>query len=176
MTTERRTIEFHEAFKHPVRSNPTTLCREEATLALALIEEEYLELVDALFPKVRQDIRSNHSSMTPVEWLRLQDEEYAQDVEDGLVDEDWFADCRPKYEPDLIATADALADLDVVINGAGIRHGFDMQSLSREVFTSNMSKLGADGKPIYHPNGKIAKGPGFKEPDIASALGLALIG
>lgn len=145
MTTEHRTIEFHQAFGHPVRSNPTTVSREEAILALALIEEEFHELCEALFPG------STDLFDSPV-----------GNIKDG----------RCTYDPDLIATADALADLDVVINGAGIRHGFDMQSLSREVFSSNMSKLGADGKPIYHPNGKIAKGPDFKEPDIAKALGL----
>lgn len=167
MTTERRTIEFHEAFKHPVRSNPTTLCRTEAILALALIEEEYLELVDALFPTVRDDIAWDNSSRTPVEWLRAKEEHHV--LHEGA---SWYVDSRPKYEPDLIATADALADLDVVVNGAGVRHGFDMEALSREVFASNMSKLGADGKPIYHPNGKIAKGPNFKQPNIAQALGL----
>jgi predicted HAD superfamily Cof-like phosphohydrolase len=146
LTTEHRTIEFHQAFGHPVRSNPTTVSREEAILALKLIEEEYLELCEALFPR-----STNFMEQTAL-----------VAIEAGWVD----------YDPDLIATADALADLDVVINGAGIRHGFDMQSLSREVFNSNMSKLGADGKPIYHPNGKIAKGPDFKQPNIAKALGL----
>lgn len=172
MTTEQRTIEFHEAFKHPVRSTPQTLCRTEAILALALIEEEYLELVDALFPTVRADMASDHAASTPVGWLRCAEENHADSVELGLVDEDWFEDRRPKYEPNLIEVADALADLDVVVNGAGIRHGFDMQALSREVFASNMSKLDADGKPIYHPNGKIAKSSLFREPDIAGALGL----
>jgi predicted HAD superfamily Cof-like phosphohydrolase len=153
-TTEHRTIAFHQAFGHPVRSNPTTLTREEATLALALIEEEFWELAEALFPRAKDIYLASHEDhLTLTEELGAYAEAY-------------------DYEPDLIETADALADLDVVINGAGIRHGFDMQSLSREVFSSNMSKLGADGKPIYHPNGKIAKGPDFKQPNIAKALGL----
>jgi predicted HAD superfamily Cof-like phosphohydrolase len=146
LTTEHRTIEFHQAFGHPVRSNPTTLSRDEAILALSLIEEEFHELCEALFPN------STDLFDSPLE-----------NIKDG----------RCAYDPDLIATADALADLDVVINGAGIRHGFDMQSLSREVFSSNMSKLDADGKAIYHPNGKIAKSDQFREPNIVKALGLA---
>ena len=60
MTTERRTMEFHEAFKHPVRSNPTTLCREEATLALALIEEEFWELAESLFPRAKDIYLASH--------------------------------------------------------------------------------------------------------------------
>lgn len=39
-----------------------------------------------------------------------------------------------------------------------------------EVQASNMSKLGADGKPIYREDGKILKGPGFFAPDIAKIL------
>lgn len=130
---------------HPVRTTPQTLTREEAILALALIEEEYLELAEALFPG------SSDLLDSPV-----------GNIKDG----------RHAYAPDLVAVADAVADLDVVVNGCGIRHGFDMQALSREVFTSNMSKLGADGKPIYREDGKILKGPDFREPDIAGVLGI----
>jgi len=83
-----------------------------------------------------------------------------------------------KYNPDLVAVADAVGDLDVVVNGAGLRHGFDMERLGGVIHKSNMSKLGADGRPIYSrgmeldgkPEGKIMKGPGFVEPDIAGAL------
>ncbi|MBT2587932.1 nucleoside triphosphate pyrophosphohydrolase family protein [Arthrobacter sp. ISL-95] len=145
MTTEQRTIEFHQAFSHPVRDTPQTLCRTEAILALKLIEEEYHELCEALFPGSTDLLDSP-----------------ASNIEDG----------RAPYEPNLIEVADALADLDVVINGAGIRHGFDMQALSHEVFSSNMSKLDADGKPLYRDDGKIAKSSLFREPDIAGALGI----
>jgi len=39
-----------------------------------------------------------------------------------------------------------------------------------EVQRSNMSKLGADGKPIYNDAGKILKGPDFSEPVLAPFL------
>ena len=29
-----------------------------------------------------------------------------------------------------------------------------------------MSKLGSDGNPIYHENGKVKKGPNYKEPNL----------
>jgi hypothetical protein len=35
---------------------------------------------------------------------------------------------------------------------------------------SNMSKLGADGLPIYREDGKVLKGPNFSPPDIAKVL------
>ena len=42
-----------------------------------------------------------------------------------------------------------------------------------EVQRSNMSKLGADGRPIHRADGKVLKGPDYCPPDIRSALGLA---
>ena len=36
-----------------------------------------------------------------------------------------------------------------------------------KVHTSNMSKLGADGKPVYRDDGKILKGPNYKEADLS---------
>lgn len=147
---------------HPVRTTPQTLTREEAILALALIEEEYLELVDALFPDLREEMSNSYSYRTPVEELKDEQAWHDEDSNDALT----------RYAPDLVAVADAVADLDVVVNGCGIRHGFDMQALSREVFASNMSKLGSDGKPIYREDGKILKGPDFREPDIAGVLGI----
>lgn len=36
----------------------------------------------------------------------------------------------------------------------------------RRVHVSNMSKLGADGKPIYRDDGKVAKGPNYQTPEL----------
>lgn len=175
ITTEQRVIEFHTSFGHPVRTTPQTLTREEAILALALIEEEYLELVDALFPDLRDEMAQSYDEKrTPAERLKGDEEDYVIEVE---LFKETADDDRTAYAPDLVAVADAVADLDVVVNGCGIRHGLDMQALSREVFSSNMSKLGTDGKPVYmvpgDPTSKIAKGPDFREPDIAGVLGIA---
>jgi hypothetical protein len=35
-----------------------------------------------------------------------------------------------------------------------------------------MSKLGRDGKHVRREDGKILKGPDYKEPDVKRALGL----
>lgn len=150
ITTEQRTIEFHQAFGHPVRDEPQTLDMGEALLALSLIEEEFMELVQALFP--------GHPALREPSVVSI------------ILNSTPGAEGT--YEPSLVEVADALADLDVVINGAGIRHGLDMQALGREVARSNDSKLGADGKPIYRKDGKIQKGPNFSEPDVRGALGI----
>ena len=44
--------------------------------------------------------------------------------------------------------------------------GWDLQTAYNRVHGSNMSKLGADGKPIRREDGKILKGPNYYEPSL----------
>ena len=74
---------------------------------------------------------------------------------------------------DTVETADALADLVYVIYGMALETGIDLAAVLSEVQRSNMSKLGADGRPIYREDGKVLKGPGYFRPDVAGVLGLA---
>jgi len=67
---------------------------------------------------------------------------------------------------DMIEIADALTDILYVVYGAGHAFGIDLDACYREVHSSNMSKLGADGKPIYREDGKVMKGPNFRAPDL----------
>ena len=39
-----------------------------------------------------------------------------------------------------------------------------------EVHRSNMSKLGADGRPVLRDDGKILKGPNFRPADVSPYL------
>lgn len=67
---------------------------------------------------------------------------------------------------DMVEIADALTDILYVTYGAGHAFGIDLDRCFEEVQRSNMSKLGADGKPIYREDGKILKGPDFFDPDL----------
>lgn len=69
-----------------------------------------------------------------------------------------------------IAVADALTDILYVTYGAGHAFGIDLDKCFAEVQRSNMSKLGADGKPIYREDGKVLKGPNYSEPNLFKAL------
>jgi len=69
-------------------------------------------------------------------------------------------------ENDLVDIADALTDILYVTYGAGHAFGIDLDACFDEVQRSNMSKLGADGKPIYREDGKILKGPNYFAPDL----------
>ena len=53
----------------------------------------------------------------------------------------------------------ALTDILYVTYGAGHAFGINLDKCFVEVQSSNMSKLGEDGKPIYNDKGKVMKGP-----------------
>jgi predicted HAD superfamily Cof-like phosphohydrolase len=73
---------------------------------------------------------------------------------------------------DLVEVADALGDMLYILCGTILTHG--MQHKITEVFEeiqrSNMSKLGADGNPIYREDGKVMKGPNYFKPNIEAIL------
>ena len=67
---------------------------------------------------------------------------------------------------DIKEVADALTDILYVTYGAGHAFGINLDKCFEEVQNSNMSKLGADGKPIYNENGKVMKGPSYFKPNL----------
>ena len=71
---------------------------------------------------------------------------------------------------DILEVADALTDILYVTYGAGHAFGIDLDACFDEVQNSNMSKLGADGKPIYNESGKVMKGPNYFKPDLSKFL------
>jgi predicted HAD superfamily Cof-like phosphohydrolase len=73
-------------------------------------------------------------------------------------------------EKDLTEVADALTDILYVTYGAGHAFGIDLDKCFDEVQSSNMSKLGEDGKPIYNEAGKVMKGPNYFKPDLSKFL------
>ena len=71
---------------------------------------------------------------------------------------------------DMVGIAAALTDILYVVYGTGHSYGIDLDECFQEVHSSNMSKLGEDGKPIRRDDGKILKGPNYFEPDLESIL------
>ena len=71
---------------------------------------------------------------------------------------------------DIKEVADALTDILYVTYGAGHAFGINLDKCFKEVQSSNMSKLGNDGKPIYSDNGKVLKGPNYFKPDLSKFL------
>lgn len=73
---------------------------------------------------------------------------------------------------DLVEIADALGDQLYILFGTILKHGlqYKIEEVFDEIQRSNMSKLGADGKPIYREDGKVLKGENYFKPAIASIL------
>ena len=71
---------------------------------------------------------------------------------------------------DLVGVADALADIVYVAYGTACVYGIDLDAVLDEVHASNMTKLGADGRPVRRADGKVLKGPGYRPPDVAGVL------
>lgn len=90
------------------------------------------------------------------ELIKEENEEYLEAAEKG----------------DLVEVADALGDILYILCGTMLKHGLQdkMEEIFREIQRSNMSKLGADGKPIYREDGKVMKGPDYFKPNIAAIL------
>jgi len=96
------------------------------------------------------DIKLRHRLM------QEENEEYLEAAENG----------------DLVEVADALGDMLYILCGTILKHG--MQDKIAEVFQeiqrSNMSKLDADGKPIYREDGKVMKSDLYFKPNIKEIL------
>lgn len=81
-------------------------------------------------------------------------------------------------ESDMVETVDAAIDILYVTFGLLVEMGVDASVIFDEVQRSNMSKLGADGKPIIAgPNdpdgifeGRVKKGPNYFKPHIREIL------
>ncbi len=69
---------------------------------------------------------------------------------------------------DLANVGDAIIDCMYILIGTAIEFGLSdkLTAMFDEVHKSNMSKLGEDGKPIYREDGKVMKGPNYKEPNL----------
>ncbi len=73
---------------------------------------------------------------------------------------------------DLVEVADALGDQLYILCGTMLRHGMQdkIEEVFREIQRSNMSKLDADGNPIYREDGKVMKSEMYFRPNIKSIL------
>ncbi len=139
--------EFHRVYQMPnlvEDGADPSLDTERLGMRMSLIAEELVELYTAVYgPKAGTHIGQAIGTITD------------------------------QGERDLVETADALADLTYVIYGMALEVGIDLDRVMAEVHSSNLSKLMEDGSVKRREDGKVLKGPNFREPDIAGVLGQA---
>ena len=73
---------------------------------------------------------------------------------------------------DIVEVADALGDQLYILCGTILKHGLQhkIEEVFREIQRSNMSKLDANGQPIYREDGKVMKSELYFRPNIAEIL------
>lgn len=143
------TERFHQALGLP---NPSTLQQPSVSdreRRLRLILEELLELAEAMgFEIVVHPVWNEGSKF----WVALEHDD--DGPREGKIGVRHIEGSR--Y--DVVETADALGDLNVVVNGTAVEFGIPLPLVDLEIFASNMTKLGPDGKPII--NGVT---PGYRD-------------
>jgi len=144
---------FHHAFDIPDPPEPTVREDEVVRHRLRLIFEEAFELLDASMDR-RFCGKQVDDAREMIEWLLKETTE------------------APPYpcKVDLVEVADALADMDYVVEGTRLAFGIDGEPVMAEVHRTNMAKMGPGGKVVRTPEGKVSKPEGWKPPDIASVL------
>lgn len=135
--------QFHATYDLPVITSGADSDIARVHMRTGLVVEEAAELVGAVYGERAEQILV---------------EAFARAV---------AADDRTR---DTVEVADALGDLVYVAYGMALECGIPLPAVLGEIQASNMSKLGADGLPIYREDGKVLKGPGFFPPDIAGVL------
>ncbi|MFD1552439.1 hypothetical protein DNU06_10590 [Putridiphycobacter roseus] len=73
---------------------------------------------------------------------------------------------------DLIEIADALGDQLYILCGTILKHGLQdkITEVFEEIQRSNMSKLDANGQPIYRNDGKVMKSDLYFKPNIKKII------
>lgn len=143
MSIRDKLVEFHRAMDCPVLDKPQVPSNERVRLRASLIVEETLEFLEACFDdgdEARRALNNARDSLYEV--------------------------MAAKPRVDLVAAADALADIIYVVEGTNLEFGIDGKEVFEEVHRSNMAKAGG---PVRE-DGKRLKPPGWKPPDVAGVL------
>lgn len=147
--------EFHRVFGHPIAKDVNVATEAQRRLRVKLIAEELGELAVALGVPLKLEVKPDETGA----FLAITNLEVAPE-----------GSCACDENVDLIEAADALGDLDYVVQGSNLVFGFPSGMVLKEIHESNMSKLGADGKPIWNADGKVVKGPNYRKPNIMRIL------
>lgn len=179
---QRQLIEFHRTFEHPIADSPSIPSDDRVRLRASLVVEECLEFVESLFdgnsrllegdmPRARDAVRTARENLSLL-----------------------IANADVKV--DLVEAADAMADIDYVVEGSRLEFGINGEPIADEVHRSNMSKSvvcsdckgtairqkndhdaekcpGCAGRgriSLKRADGKTAKPAGWTPPDIKGML------
>lgn len=136
--------EFHLTMGYPVRTKPCQMTADEVHLRLRLITEEFFELLDACGL----------------------DRAVLKTLSDGALTVISIHAANDAFAVDLPKLADAMADLDYVVEGTRLTCGVGRAPIAAAVHAANMAKVEGG----YDEHGKKKKPEGWQPPDIAGEL------
>jgi predicted HAD superfamily Cof-like phosphohydrolase len=139
MTLRDQVAEFHRAFDAPVHGTPRVPPQERIELRLRLIAEEFCELLGACGCDPRTV---------------------------GMVQHEIAHAMMTELKANIVEVADALGDLDYVIEGTRLEFGIDGAPIADAIHRSNIRKAGG----AVREDGKIQKPEGWAPPDIRGCL------
>jgi len=93
-----------------------------------------------------------------------------EDLALELVSEEFIELTDAITSRNLIEIADAIADIQVVLEQMALLYGINTDRVFREVHRSNLSKLNSDGTVSKDENGKVIKPAHYRRPDVEAAL------
>ncbi|QSN68541.1 NTP pyrophosphohydrolase [Mammaliicoccus sciuri] len=140
---------FHKAFNHPVAEVPTAITSERAQQRADYLVEE---LVEFLWASVAGDEIETEAMIN----------ELVRNAYKAM--NKCFAKGSFPKEEILLHQTDALNDVSYINYGSIVETGVNPKPIFDIIQAANMNKLGADGKPILHPEtNKIMKPQGWEE-------------
>lgn len=111
----------------------------------------------------QMDVGRHTKMFNKVLYMKLIEEEVSEWIEEA-----YAADDKKAPEKEL----KELCDVMYVILGYADTQGWDIVTAFNRVHESNMSKLDAQGKPVYDAdNAKVLKGPFYIRPDLSDLVG-----
>ena len=113
--------------------------------------EQVIEFYKAFNQPIGQGIYHNRAVLRN----RILDEEVGE-LMDAVIDDN------------RVEALDAIVDCMYILIGTAIELGIDhmLPAAFAEVHRSNMTKLDANGKPVYREDGKISKSELYEKPDL----------
>lgn len=176
MHPQERTREFHLFYDAPILKEApdrqfSHMDSQRIAFRVSFLLSEMFELLNkGLGINIDLAFTADLISQTPItNWQTGDsDADLCHAIEVVLSKQDFF-------RRDIIEVADALGDLNVVVNGFALELGLDMDAIDQEIMASNFTKLGEDGQPIIGngingPVGKVLKGPHYMEPNIEAVI------
>lgn len=186
-------LEFHTIFGHPVRRVPNVDCPEKY-LRFDLIAEEINEFDEAF---KNSDLLEMADALGDIIYVTygaaltfgIDLDEPSYTVSDSFIGQAHstlnllLSDFGSSLVVELRKGLDAndVYDVEVILGtilssaiGAADVLGIPLDEIVTAIHRSNLTKLDADGKPIYREDGKVLKGPNYVTPteDIRKLLGL----